>query len=192
MECLYKATDFSHKYIKLVLTDKQKNKKKWCGLLEERTEDTAVRDFLDTLHEPYMWTPNVKKIWLESGVIDYTINNAIEFTPEYFVNIEDDQVYLFPKSYQFLSQLDRDSDGELFVYCYSPFDNKYYSIPIAAFYSLLPLEDRNIFTFLHKLCGNLFSITRPTITRIQFSDNYDCINTNYRKSIKTVGKLTIL
>lgn len=189
---MYKAIDFSHKYIKFVLTDKQKNKKKWCGLLEGRTEDAAIRDFLDTLHEPYMWTPNVKKIWLESGVINYIINTAIEFTPEYFVNIEDHQVYLFPNSYQFLSQLDRDSDGELFVYCYSPFDNKYHSIPIAAFYSLLPLEDRNIFVFLHKLCGNWFSITRPTVTKIQFSDNYDCINTNYHKSIKTVGKLTIL
>lgn len=187
-----RTTGRSHKYIKFVLTMKDKSKKKWCGLLENRTEDAVVRDFLETLHEPYVWTPNTKKIWLESGTVEYIINTALEFTPGCFMNVKDDSVYLFPNSNDFLDHLDRNVMGELIVYCYSPFDNEYHRIPITAFYELMPFESHDIFTFMRKLCGNWFSMTRPASAKIPFSDRYECINTNYRKLIKTEGKLTIL
>ena len=179
----YRATGNYHKYVKF----KFPNNHKVCGLLEWRSEEQVVKDFCNTLKQPWMWTPNTKKVWIDSGPIEYEFHSTAEYTLVGFEDLPQD-FFKFPEKEQFLSYI-RGSEEQIFVACQLFSENCLGWIPINVFTQLLHTND--VCIILDKLGGKTFSIKSPIFVNIPFSDLYDVISTEYRKQFAKEGSITI-
>lgn len=134
-----------------------------------------------------MWTPNTKKVWIDSGPIEYEFHSTAEYTLVGFEDLPQD-FFKFPEKEQFLSYI-RGSEEQIFVACQLFSENCLGWIPINVFTQLLHTND--VCIILDKLGGKTFSIKSPIFVNIPFSDLYDVISTEYRKQFAKEGSITI-
>lgn len=182
-------TGNQHKYVKFWSEDQKEHVVPLaCGFVEDRSEKQVIHDFCDTLGQPWMWTENTKKIWIDSGVINYKFDVGLEYTNECFRNIRDGNIFRFPPKTDFLMYLNCHSN-HLMIDC-AITDIDFIPIDICVFTGALNTYDLS--DIINKLSNKAFVIESPKFIKIPFSDKYSLINNTYRRELSTKGKLTII